>query len=227
MEFEILLRSHGEERARQLLAERYSLQGSQKPFLVLHDVKSASAARSKRHKRKSTANRQLASFVASGDPSYSAYLPLNALWNDYMRTVLAGAGGAAQAAAQAVLSADWHGALVRVVASRNPTFVGLEGLLLWESRNQLLLVTKSDRFKRVPKHGTVFILVLNDTSNSRDMDTKEAHGARGVPQVLEMPAVREFTVIGDRVQCRSTERTTRKFKPHDVADVAPLSRAFW
>lgn len=237
MEFDLLLKSHSEEKARELLRDRYSLQGSQKPFLVLHDVKSTPHTRVKKKTRKSTANKQLSSFLAKGDPTYTLYAKLNTFWNQYIDNVMASSNNHAQT----MLSADWHGAYVSVKASKNPTFVKLQGILLWESRNQLLLVTKKNCFKQVPKHGTVFELIrhhenleFNDTNEPNNEIEMKRKGERvdanenneSSNNLCHTPG-EAFVVIGDRVQCRSTERTTRKFKPHDVSDLVPLCHAFW
>jgi len=207
-ELGLLLQSHDEETARALLAERYSLSGSQKPFLVLHEgAQDRAAAASttapgrarrtgrpnRRQQRKSAAAAQLQRVrarSASGD--YTQYLPLNALWNEYLQTVLGRATG--PAAAQLVLAADWNGAQVRVVRSKNPAHAALAGILLYESRSQWLFATPRG-LRLVPKQGTVVR--------------------------LEHPAG-NFDIVGDRVCYRPAERTTRKFKPHRVDDIAAL-----
>lgn len=197
MEYSLLLKSHDEEKSRKLIDERYSLTGSQKPFLVLHEgagdkappLSSHRRPKSHRNSRKSQASAALARFRKNGKPQYNLYLPLHHQWSAYIANV--GTSG------ESLLSADWHGSLITIKTSKNPSYVGLKGILLWESRTQFLLVSLDNRFKIVPKQGTVAVL-----SN----ENKEIN----------------FTVVGDRVLCRSTERTTRKFKPHDVADLAPL-----
>ncbi|MBQ5153995.1 hypothetical protein EGM85_12145, partial [Macrococcus caseolyticus] len=77
-----------------------------------------------------------------------------------------------------------------------PSLVGMKGILLWESRGQWLVVTESQGFKKILKSGSIVDIIC--------------------------PGGVTYSVVGDRVLCRSSERTTRKFKPHDVASVAPL-----
>ena len=231
MEFELLLKSHTEEEARKLLNERYSLQGSQKPFLVLHAVKQPEKKISKHRQRKSTANAQLAKFLKCGSHIYNDYIALNELWNEYITGVIGNKAGAAQS----VLSADWHGADVRVKASKNPTFINTRGILLWESRNQLLIASTKNKLVQVPKHGTIFELHVPCAKENKEDSSKKskisADDGSNITDINkkenEYKSTDTYIVIGDRVQCRSTERTTRKFKPHDVSDIARFSRVFW
>lgn len=195
-EYDVLLRSHGPARAKELLDQRYSLHGEQKPILVLHEQKNNksgalhvghSRSRRKQARGKSKANKDLAIFLASGDSNYKTYEPINLLWRSYFKDT--------GSDASRLLSADWHGAQVVVLASRNPSQVGLEGIILWEGRNFILIVTPTNEFKQLPKAGCLF----------------EIEG---------------FRIVGDRVRVRSAERTTRKFKPHGVSDITEILDIF-
>lgn len=196
-EYSLLLRSHDPTRVRELLSQRYSLHGEQKPILVLHDQKGDKTAvhsvgRSKSRRAnlrgKSKANRDLADFLKAGIPSYKTYEPLNILWKSYFKDT--------GKDANRLLTADWNGAHLGVLASRNPAQVGLQGLILWEGRNYILIVTPANEFKQLPKAGCLF----------------EIEGYR---------------ILGDRVRVRSAERTTRKFKPHGVSDITDVLGLFF
>lgn len=178
------------------------MSGSQKPFLILHEgvndqTKQAQKKLPKRNKgkrHKSAFSRQLEVFLKQGDRNYAVYMPMHELWEAYISRVLGDSQGLV--AAQSLLSADWHGALISVSRAKNPSLVGLSGIVLWESRGQWLVVTESQGFKKILKSGSIVDIIC--------------------------PGGVTYAVVGNRVLCRSSERTTRKFKPHDVASVAPL-----
>ena len=193
IEYGLLLKSHSPARAKELLSQRYSILGSQKPILVLHETLRAAPPGRSARARKSATTKALAAFMATGDRTYDRYLPLHDLWQQYMAELL-GPKCDTTTAAHKLLSADWSGAYLRVCAATSPSLVGKEGILLWESRQMLLIVTKANRFVQITKKGTVFTL-----------DTQPA-----------------LQFIGSRLGVRSVERTTRKFKPHDVSDIATL-----
>ncbi|PRT54127.1 Ribonuclease P protein subunit p29 [Wickerhamiella sorbophila] len=195
-EFALLLKSHSAERAKELLSQRYSIFGGQKPFLVLHDA-AAPAKPARRRSRKGVTSAALKEFKETFDPDmYPQFVALNELWLSYINNVLGDAAKRdAVTAAQKLLTADWHGARIRITAARNPSLVGKAGILLWEGRSMMLIVTPKRQLKQVTKAGTVFQL-------------------QGVTPSIEL--------AGSRLLVRSTERTTRKFKPHDVHDIAPL-----
>jgi ribonuclease P protein subunit POP4 len=75
--------------------------------------------------------------------SYEIFLPLNELWVGYAQELVAlsgGAGGPAVAAKIAV--GDLHGAIVKVVRSRAVDRVGIEGIVIKETRSVLEIVVK-------------------------------------------------------------------------------------
>lgn len=195
-EFALLLKSHSAERAKELLSQRYSIFGGQKPFLVLHDA-APPAKQVTRRNRKGATSAALKEFKETFDPeTYPQFVALNKLWVSYINNVLGDAAKRdAVTTAQKLLTADWHGARIRITAARNPSFVGQTGILLWEGRSMLLIVTPKRQLKQITKSGTVF--ELQDVSPSIEL-------------------------VGSRLLVRSTERTTRKFKPHNVHDIASL-----
>lgn len=197
VEYALLLKSHTPERSKELLSQRYSIFGNQKPFLVLHDAAQTPTARRPAAKRKGVTSAALKEFKATFEPKhYSKYLKLNELWIDYINGVLGDPAKRDPAStAQKVLTADWHGARLRISAARNPSFVGQGGILLWEGRSMMLILTDKHQLRQFPKAGTVF--TMTDVTPRIDL-------------------------IGSRLLVRSTERTTRKFKPHDVRDIASL-----
>ena len=54
-----------------------------------------------------------------------------------------------------VIHAEWIGKHIRVISATNPTIKGLEGIVVDETRNTIVVETAKG-VKRVQKHGSVF-----------------------------------------------------------------------
>jgi ribonuclease P protein subunit POP4 len=72
-----------------------------------------------------------------------------------------------------------------VVESRCKGNIGTEGIVLQETQNTFKIITSNDRILTIPKGHTVFQFALGDHL---------------------------FTLYGNQLRYRSSERTTRKFK---------------
>lgn len=100
---------------------------------------------------------QLAALPKSGI-DYSAMLALHDLWCQYASSVLASA--APEASERLLNSLDWHGALVRVVASRNPIYVHRVGVVAKATHSTFVLVSDDGRSSTVPLKGSSFECTL-------------------------------------------------------------------
>jgi ribonuclease P protein subunit POP4 len=94
--------------------------------------------------------------IPAAQRKYALYEPLHALWAAYMREVLglegeekvAGRGYVTAASGGAMLaSADLHGARLSVVRSRCVSRVGLEGIVVRDTRYTFEIVTRGDVVK--------------------------------------------------------------------------------
>ena len=56
--------------------------------------------------------------------------------------------------------ADYHGALIKVTRSKNPSSVGIEGYIIMETRNMFKILARDNILKTVPKSITSFSFVL-------------------------------------------------------------------
>jgi ribonuclease P protein subunit POP4 len=133
---------------------------------------------------------------------YAIYEPLHGLWLGYMRDILGlpGAGDAQgkayvtpASAGQMLASADMHGAALRVVRSRCVGRVGLEGIVVRDTRFTFEIVTRGDTVKSVPKEHTVF--------------------GFEIPLVGEGKPLR-FEIMGEQFQTRAPDRANKKFRLH-------------
>ncbi|RPB08705.1 hypothetical protein P167DRAFT_567784 [Morchella conica CCBAS932] len=145
--------------------------------------------------------------------SYATFAPLHDLWVGYMREVLgAHCAGLGQAQIGAKLaSADYHGAVLEVVRSR-------EGGV-----------------KEVPKEHTVFrfelpLLEENDAPAETETETTAAPGpstettAMDVDTTAAAPAPAKprcmvFELHGQQFMYRSADRVGKKFKNHALVDL--------
>lgn len=87
--------------------------------------------------------------------------------------------------AEKFAKADYHGAYIKVVQSRCPSLVGLEGLVIQETEGTFRLMCKDNKLRTVPKGHTVFAL---------------QHRSKIV------------TIYGNHICFRASERAARKFK---------------
>lgn len=80
---------------------------------------------------------------------YEIYEPLAKMWQDYAKRVL-GDGNMAQAGDR-LLRMDLHGAFVEVSRSLDPGLVGVAGILIVETANTVLVITRRNKLVTVAK----------------------------------------------------------------------------
>ncbi|XP_037390224.1 ribonuclease P protein subunit p29 isoform X2 [Pygocentrus nattereri] len=86
---------------------------------------------------------------------------------------------------QKLLKADFHGAVLTVVRSKCPSYVGTTGILVQELKHVFKIITKEDRLKTIPKRNSVFSVEMGDFITH---------------------------IYGSRFELRSSERSAKKFK---------------
>ncbi|KAJ2856205.1 RNase P/RNase MRP complex subunit [Coemansia erecta] len=136
---------------------------------------------------------------------YELFQSLNLMWNEYMEGLLAtkqmpgpmglfvGDGKQRQNMLARLVKADFHGALLEVVRSKCPNFVGIKGIVAQETKNVFKVVTRDDRLVVVPKTKTVF--------------------------TVEFASGGHCTIYGDQFSFRASERASKKFKPKPTIDI--------
>lgn len=131
---------------------------------------------------------------------YELYLGLYELWCDYLRDVLrlqptdTGTPNLRDNAnCERLLKADYHGALVNVTKSKCPSYVGVRGIVVKETRNTFVVCCRDDRCRTVPKECSVFEFELAGQSRS------------------QQPPVR-WEIFGEHFGYRAADRAGRKFK---------------
>ncbi|CAO2654892.1 Nn.00g116250.m01.CDS01 [Neocucurbitaria sp. VM-36] len=140
---------------------------------------------------------------------YAIYEPLHNLWVGYMREILGlnDAGRAVHvtpnASGQMLASADMHGALLSVVRSRCVSRVGLEGIVVRDTRFTFEIITKRNVVKAIPKEHTVFRFMI-------PLPAKEGE---------EAARPLEFEIFGEQFQTRAPDRANKKFRMHYQPDI--------
>lgn len=125
---------------------------------------------------------------------YKLFLPLHELWKQYIRDLCNGLkpDTQPQMIQAKLLKADLHGAIVSVTKSKCPSYVGVTGILLQETKHVFKIITREDRLKVIPKLNCVF--------------TMETDGFISY-------------IYGSKFQLRSSERSAKKFKAKGTTDL--------
>lgn len=122
---------------------------------------------------------------------WDRFVPLHALWLEYIHDVVSDASGATELGARLV-KADVHGALVCVCRALSSALVGLTGIVVKETQHTFTLVTPANQFRVIPKRDAVFTLRVSDTL---------------------------VTLFGAHLLHRSADRASRKFKSKATVDL--------
>ncbi|KAK4097843.1 putative rRNA and tRNA processing protein [Parathielavia hyrcaniae] len=221
----LLSRAHEPDEASKILTEKIQ----QRPLLLTRSSPPPSDARAarrraqekkKQQRRKALKPKPLSASerrrlglydVPRRGQRYALFEPLHRLWLGYVREILGGevhTGG--EGAAAKLASADFHGAGVEVVRSGCVSRVGIEGIVVKDSKFAFEVVTKKDRLKLVPKEGTVFrfevpvpVPVPVTMGGEEGQDGSEERTSNMV-----------FEIHGEQFQFRSADRASRKFRSH-------------
>ncbi|KAL7833330.1 hypothetical protein AOLI_G00282900 [Acnodon oligacanthus] len=125
---------------------------------------------------------------------YELFLPLHELWKQYIVDLCNGLKPESnlQTIQQKLLKADFHGAVLTVVRSKCPSYVGTTGILVQELKHVFKIITKEDRLKTIPKRSSVFSVEMGDFITH---------------------------IYGSRFELRSSERSAKKFKVKGTIDL--------
>ncbi|XP_047568472.1 ribonuclease P protein subunit p29-like isoform X3 [Lutra lutra] len=125
---------------------------------------------------------------------YSLFLPLHELWKQYIRDLCGGLKPDTQPhmIQTKLLKADLQGALVSVTKSKCPSYVGVTGILLQETKHVLKILTKEDHLKVILKLNCVFAVEIDGFISY---------------------------IYGSKFQLRSSEQSAKKFKAKGTADL--------
>ncbi|EME80186.1 uncharacterized protein MYCFIDRAFT_211990 [Pseudocercospora fijiensis CIRAD86] len=144
--------------------------------------------------------------IPKSQQKYAIYEPLHSMWCEYMRDILGLKNGRAYVDAKGggpiLASADYHGALIEVVRSRCVSRVGLQGIVVKDTKFTFEVITKRNELKTVPKEHTIFKFQV-------PLEEGDVSG--------KQPLV--FEIHGDQFRSRAPDRAAKKFKPHINPDL--------
>lgn len=90
---------------------------------------------------------------------YDIFLPMHEMWKEYIGELLRICRQ--KNIEQCLLTADFHGAILAVVESKNKSFIGVQGIMVRETVNAFAILTSENKFRVVPKKGSVFIFQVD------------------------------------------------------------------
>ncbi|XP_062273058.1 ribonuclease P protein subunit p29 [Scomber scombrus] len=125
---------------------------------------------------------------------YELFLPLHDLWRQYIIDLCNGLKPSCnpQFVQQKLLKADFHGAIITVVRSKCPSYVGTTGILVQEFKHVFKIITKEDKLKVIPKRNSVFSVEINGFVSH---------------------------IYGSKFEQRASERSAKKFKVRGTIDL--------
>ncbi|XP_066511195.1 ribonuclease P protein subunit p29-like [Hoplias malabaricus] len=124
---------------------------------------------------------------------YELFLPLHELWKQYVVELCnLRPGSNPQMIQQKLLKADFHGAVLTVVRSKCPSYVGASGILVQELKHVFKIITKENKLKVIPKRNSVFRVEIGDFITH---------------------------IYGSKFELRSSERSAKKFKQKGTIDL--------
>ena len=86
---------------------------------------------------------------------YQLFLPLHQLWKQYISGLLS----RGRNLAELLLGADYHGAMLQVVKSRQPCHTGAEGIVIKDAAQTFTIIDESNKVRQIPKAETDFRLL--------------------------------------------------------------------
>ncbi|XP_032394148.1 ribonuclease P protein subunit p29 [Etheostoma spectabile] len=125
---------------------------------------------------------------------YELFLPLHELWRQYVIDLCGGLKptSSPQLVQQKLLKADFHGAIITVVRSKCPSYVGTTGILVQEFKHIFKIITKENKLKVIPKRNSVFEVEINGFVSH---------------------------IYGSKFEQRASERSAKKFKVRGTIDL--------
>ncbi|XP_037553588.1 ribonuclease P protein subunit p29 [Nematolebias whitei] len=125
---------------------------------------------------------------------YELFLPLHKLWRQYIVDLCGGLKPSSnlQFVQQKLLKADFHGAIITVVRSKCPSYVGTAGILVQEFKHVFKIITEENKLKVIPKRNSVFAVEINGFVTH---------------------------IYGSKFEQRASERSAKKFKVKGTIDL--------
>ncbi|RWS24732.1 ribonuclease P protein subunit p29-like protein [Leptotrombidium deliense] len=94
------------------------------------------------------------------DLKFTDFVEIHHIWNNYMNSILCDLKTGSSEVK--LLKCDYHGAYFIVSVSRNPSLIGVKGIVVQETKHTFRLINQRNKIVVVPKNGTMFAFKLNN-----------------------------------------------------------------
>ncbi|XP_058778401.1 ribonuclease MRP protein subunit POP4 [Vicia villosa] len=126
---------------------------SQTRALQIHSKRSKKHLSMKQHKKNGSFN------LPQEFHKFDIFKPMHEMWKDYIMLLIKSTGK--NQLAQCLLGADLHGAIILVVECKLTHFTGTGGIMIRETAEAFGIITENNKFRVVPKKGSVFRLQVD------------------------------------------------------------------
>jgi len=165
----------------------------------LTTIKPTKATKRNRHKKNlltSVERKKLGLQKLPKNLKYKSFVKLHKAWNEYIETFL-NLDISTSAPNQDILhthlaKADYTGCLLMVTRSKCPSYIGVKGIVILETKNTLKIICADDQLRTIPKKDSVFMFIIRKWT---------------------------FTLFGNHLNIRPSERASRKFKSRTTIDL--------
>ncbi|KAH9507694.1 RNase P/RNase MRP complex subunit [Bulinus truncatus] len=127
--------------------------------------------------------------------TFKTFEPLCEMWTKYIEDLIQFSSlkdSSLPAAALKLMKADFHGCPIIVAQSKCPSYIGVQGIIIKETKNTFVLILKDDTIKCIPKVNSIFNVILQDHI---------------------------FTIYGNQFTIKPGERAGKKFKSKPTIDL--------
>jgi ribonuclease P protein subunit POP4 len=119
-----------------------------------------------------------------------------------------------------ILKSDLTGSILLIIASRNPSLIGIKGIVIEETASTVRLISRDDIIRIIPKNGTQFQLSFPAYAPPPMTEDQRRDVERGEPEpavdweehARSCPRV-QLDILGTSFGYRSADRAGRKFRP--------------
>ncbi|ANB15669.1 Pop4p [Sugiyamaella lignohabitans] len=159
---------------------------------------------------------ELPSSLIANVPKYENFLELHRIWKLYITDLIYGSNASVStradrpsraqelATATKLTTADFHGSLLKVTSSHNPTLIGLKGIVIWESKSSFVIVCESSG---------------SNIGGLRILNKKGTRFSTTVYQGESDTTGYSYEILGSRLIYRTADRSNRKFKSRSIEDL--------
>ncbi|XP_050079718.1 ribonuclease P protein subunit p29 [Anopheles maculipalpis] len=128
---------------------------------------------------------------------YADALKLHRMWCGYYQTIFPSelpdvTEARYNTAVASLLKADYHGAKIQIIRSKQSSVVGMKGIVVLDTKGTFKMVSKDDKLRTIPKNDSQFEVICKD-------------------QIV--------TIFGKHLNARPAERSVKKAKTFAFPDL--------